>query len=218
MFTVETLSSEAWRRVWRLGRCLQWKHLARRPGAEFGGWGGLKVYKVAISLVLSGITSFNVRIVFMTTETVFEPEHSSTPNVDTKVNRRVGVMLGTAIEAKIDMVHAAMAGVPVKAFEDLKRSGYKEHEITWIVKPRTLRDRKKQGGRLTPEESDRWLRAAKAHALAVEVFGNEDKAIRWLHKPRKAFGGDSAIKIIKSETGYEIVEEALYNIDSGHFA
>lgn len=72
--------------------------------------------------------------------------------------------------------------------------------------------------RLTADETGRWFRAAKVHALASEVFGDEAKAMQWLHKPRKIFADLSAMEVIQTEAGAKLVEEALGQIDSGYFA
>lgn len=71
---------------------------------------------------------------------------------------------------------------------------------------------------LTQEESGRWLRAAKAQALALEVFGDQVKASQWLHKPRKQFEGQTAMGLIQTEAGAQLVEDTLNQIDSGYFA
>jgi uncharacterized protein (DUF2384 family) len=54
--------------------------------------------------------------------------------------------------------------------------------------------------------------------LAVEIFGNQEKAEAWLTKPRKLFKYQSALEFIEKEDGLERVKEVLYQIDSGYSA
>jgi uncharacterized protein (DUF2384 family) len=41
------------------------------------------------------------------------------------------------------------------------------------------------------------------------VFGDPQKALAWLHKPRKRFGDQSALAIIQSEAGAQLVGDTL---------
>lgn len=60
--------------------------------------------------------------------------------------------------------------------------------------------------------------ATKACDLAVEVFGRTDKALKWLNKPKIEFGWESAITIMDSPGGVDLVVEALIKIDEGYMA
>ena len=64
----------------------------------------------------------------------------------------------------------------------------------------------------------RWLRAARLQALAREVLGSDDKALQWLHKPRRMFDQLSAMELMKTEAGAQLVEEVLSQLDAGYFA
>src|SRR5437016_44145 len=69
-------------------------------------------------------------------------------------------------------------GIPMKAMAELLQ-----------IKSRTLL-RRKEEGRLHPDESDRVLRASRLFSHAVELFdGNEGAARRWLLAPQRALGG-----------------------------
>ena len=80
-------------------------------------------------------------------------------------------MLNSGISCAMDVVCLAREGIPLAAVERLEDEGFQKRDIDWIINPRTLRDRKHKSQRLTREESDRWFRAARVLALAVEVFG-----------------------------------------------
>jgi len=131
----------------------------------------------------------------------------------------VSKMAGTALKGHLDEVLLTQKGITPKALDALKQQlGLQPAELHWIIKPRTLSHRKEKHESLTPEETGRWLRAAKIQALALEVFGNQKKAVAWLHKSRKRFGDQSAIMLIQSEPGAQFVEETLNQIDAGYFA
>lgn len=152
------------------------------------------------------------------TTTVFTP--SSRPN-QTAFNRAmavVGKLAGVPLKTSLDEVRLAQCGIAPDAIERLEQLGASGAELHWIIKPRTLAHQKSKKEDLTQEETGRWLRAAKVHALALEVFGNQEKAIVWLQKPRQAFGGQSALVLIQSEAGAQLVEDTLNQLDAGYFA
>jgi putative toxin-antitoxin system antitoxin component (TIGR02293 family) len=59
---------------------------------------------------------------------------------------------------------------------------------------------------------------ARVKAEATRVFGDADRAERWLRKPIADFGGAAPLSLLSAENGLEVVEEALAQIDHGIFA
>jgi putative toxin-antitoxin system antitoxin component (TIGR02293 family) len=55
-------------------------------------------------------------------------------------------------------------------------------------------------------------------ALAEQIFGDNEKAHRWLRKPKRGLDGATPLASLGSEAGTQLVEEMLYRIDSGFFA
>lgn len=104
------------------------------------------------------------------------------------------------------------------AVNSLAASGYSEAEIFELVVPkRTLARRQAKQEPLTVEESDKALRLARIADLAGRVFGDGDKAHRWLRKPKRALNGLAPLAFLASETGARTVEQMLYRIDHGMF-
>jgi putative toxin-antitoxin system antitoxin component (TIGR02293 family) len=68
------------------------------------------------------------------------------------------------------------------------------------------------------DESDRLVRVARLYELGVKIFGNPDKARRWLSKPKRRFDGRSPLLMMRTSLGGIGVEEMLYQIDEGVFA
>lgn len=89
-------------------------------------------------------------------------------------------------------------------------------EITQI-KYRTL-SRRRQTGRLAPDESDRLLRLTRLFGNALELFeGNEEATRRWLTKPHQALGGVTPLELAKTEIGVAEVERLIGRLEHGVF-
>jgi putative toxin-antitoxin system antitoxin component (TIGR02293 family) len=105
------------------------------------------------------------------------------------------------------------------ALADLARHGYSDNEIWMLVVPkRTLARRVASKEPLTVEETDKALRLERVAALAKRVFGDPQKAYRWLRKPKRMLRGATPVAFLASETGARTVEEMLYRIEHGMFA
>ena len=131
---------------------------------------------------------------------------------------RVSEMVDVPLKTPVDMVRLTRRGVKPGVVDELVRQGFSRAEVNWIVPARTLTHRRQKKERLTAEESGRWLRAARLKALATEVLGDDDKALRWLHKPRRAFDNLTAMELMKTEAGAQLVEEMLGQLDAGYYA
>lgn len=94
--------------------------------------------------------------------------------------------------------------------------GYTEGEISGLVVPqRTLARRRADREALTVEETDKALRLGRIARLAGRVFGDLEKAYRWLRKPKRGLNGQTPVAFLASEEGARKVEEMLYRIDHG---
>lgn len=111
-------------------------------------------------------------------------------------------------------------GVPLSALEEFaKYSGIGLKELLEVViPPRTLKHRKERKEPLSLDESDRLARVARLYDLAVKVFGNPEKAHRWLSRSKARFEERSPLAMMRTELGGRQVEEMLYQIDEGVFA
>lgn len=130
-----------------------------------------------------------------------------------EVESGVIALMGGSIGARSDEL--IRNGVPLDALERLR----KEHGIdaydVGIINRRTHDHRRSKGKPLTPDEGDRLYRTSRIVILAEEIFGNREKAIRWLEKPRRALGGISALTAVTTTPGYEAVEELLQQLHYG---
>lgn len=106
--------------------------------------------------------------------------------------------------------------LPVSSIEALVRSGLSEAEVYRLIIPRrTLAHRISRREPLSREESDRVVRVARITAMAEQVFGDPDRAWRWLRKAKRSFEGGTPMDLLSTEAGARVVEEILARIDYG---
>lgn len=97
--------------------------------------------------------------------------------------------------------------------------GYSQDEIYMLVVPkRTLARRTANKEHLSVEETDKALRLDRIARHAARVFGNPDKANRWLRKPKHQLDGATPLSYLASEAGARVVEEMLTRVDYGMYA
>ena len=122
-------------------------------------------------------------------------------------------------EALLTEPRAPAARATPGALRSLAQRGYSSDEIFALVVPRrTFARRMKRREPLTVEETDRAIRLARVAELAERIFGDREKAHRWMRKPKLELGGATPLAYLASETGARTVEEMLWRIDSGFFA
>lgn len=103
--------------------------------------------------------------------------------------------------------------------QSLGALGYSADEINELVVPRrTLARRTAQNQPLSVEETDKAMRLMRVARHAAKVFGDAEKANRWLRKPKDRLDGETPIVFLHSETGARAVEEMLFQIEHGFFA
>ncbi len=83
---------------------------------------------------------------------------------------------------------------------------------------RTLARRQAANEPLSVEETDKALRLERVASLATRVFGDADKANRWLRKPKRHLDGATPLAFLGSEAGARVVEDMLQRIDFGMVA
>jgi putative toxin-antitoxin system antitoxin component (TIGR02293 family) len=134
--------------------------------------------------------------------------------------RRIEFKLGIGpVRSDRDLARVVEARLPLASVEALSNHGMSDEEIySYIVPRRTLAHRRSRGESLTHDESDRAVRIARMTSLAEEVFGDEEKAGRWLRKPKNRFEGRTPLEMLRTEAGARLVEEMLLQLDYGFAA
>lgn len=88
-------------------------------------------------------------------------------------------------------------------------------ERNHIIPLRTLKIRLAERQQLTVHESDRLFRFAHIIAMAGTLFGNDEKAKRWLSKPKERFSGKAPFAMLSTLPGTRLVEEMLIQVAEG---
>ncbi|OGF97919.1 MAG: hypothetical protein A2Z06_03925 [Candidatus Glassbacteria bacterium RBG_16_58_8] len=116
------------------------------------------------------------------------------------------------------MLERIRKGIPYRAWERfLRNTALSNHEAAILVRisPRTLQ-RRKEEGRLHPDESDRLLRATRIYAEALGLFeGKDERTRQWLTTPQPALGGSTPLEYASTELGAREVENLVGRLEHG---
>jgi putative toxin-antitoxin system antitoxin component (TIGR02293 family) len=116
------------------------------------------------------------------------------------------------------LAEAIEKGLPTENLELLRESGLTFTEMAAVIPHRTLKHRKARGENLTPEETERAVRIASTIALAEKVFGNPEKAMRWLRGKDDRLGDRTPLSMLKTEAGGKLIVSMLVGIAEGYFS
>lgn len=111
-----------------------------------------------------------------------------------------------------------------KVYEELKelrRQGGMDSEIQGVPDRFAALIKKIDAADVVPDgphESASTVRILDIRTLADRIFGDENKAEAWLHRPSTALSGQKPIDLLKDELGAAVVRETLEQIDNGIFA
>lgn len=130
---------------------------------------------------------------------------------------RLGGKLGVSrIRSDRDLAALVERRLPASAIKMLVRGGLSDAEVYRLIVPRrTLAHRMAKHQPLSREESDKAVRVARITATAEQVFGDSERAWRWMRKPKRRFDGKPPIEMLASEAGARLVEELIAQIDNG---
>lgn len=84
-----------------------------------------------------------------------------------------------------------------------------------IIPYTTPKRRLARGQRLSASESDRLFRIARVIAIAGVLFGDGEKAKRWLSTSKCCFSGKSPLEMLTTLQGSHLVEEMLNQAAEG---
>lgn len=129
---------------------------------------------------------------------------------------RLGV---PGIQSDEDLAAVVEKHLPSSAVGALVRSGLSDAEAYQLILPRrTLAHRVARQEPLSRDESDKAVRVARITARAEQVFGESERAFRWLRQPKHRFSGRKPVEMLATEAGARLVEEMITQFDHGIFA
>ena len=127
-------------------------------------------------------------------------------------------LLGLRARDTVALLRQIERGLSYAALERLQRNiDLSLRDLAELVRisPRTLA-RRKDKGRLDPDESDRLLRVARIFAKALGLFEGEFQAARgWLFAPQPALDGAAPIAFARTEVGAREVEQLIGRLEHG---
>lgn len=131
------------------------------------------------------------------------------------------ILLGMGLLETEELFKQVERGLPFRVLERLGRNlelPMKAVADLTQIRNRTLH-RRKEAGRLQPDESDRLLRVSRVFARAIELFEGDDRAARrWLSAPQRALGGAAPLALAKTELGALEVERLIGRLEHGVFS
>ena len=130
-------------------------------------------------------------------------------------------VLGNGIKNPGDLTHLIRKGLPAGSIIALAGKLHVGNSVLSRklgIPQRTLTRRLSQSLLLTPAESDRTVRMARVYANAIEMIGDEEKAIEWLSAPNRALGGEKPLDQLDTDTGARVVEDILGRIAYGVYS
>lgn len=130
-------------------------------------------------------------------------------------------VLGQTIKNSEDLTRLIRKGLPAGSITALAQKlqiGNSVLSRKLGIPQRTLTRRLSEASLLTPAESDRTVRMARVFANAVEMIGDEGRAILWLTTPNRALGGERPLDQLDTDVGARVVEDILGRIAYGVYS
>jgi putative toxin-antitoxin system antitoxin component (TIGR02293 family) len=143
-------------------------------------------------------------------ERVNEPVHHA-------YRLRLEALLHIPADAAEQRIHEIIAAgfEPTSIKTWCEQSNFSAAALSQVISMSTLHRRLARGQRLTLRESDRLIRLAHVTAMAETVFGNKEKAQRWLCKPKKRFACRAPIALLSTYPGTRLVEDLIVELAEG---
>ena len=135
-----------------------------------------------------------------------------------EVARKLGgaAVLGTIVRSQADLALAIRNRLPLTVLNGLRQAGMSEQEIeTFVIPQRTRRHRADRKQPLTVDESDRAVRLLRVQTVAEDIFGDKDKAGRWLRRALTELGNETPLVVAQTEAGARVIETILGKIAWG---
>jgi putative toxin-antitoxin system antitoxin component (TIGR02293 family) len=127
-------------------------------------------------------------------------------------------LLGLQVRDPIRILRLVEQGLEFRALERFqKNTQFSTSDLAGLVAItlRTLHRRKEQG-RLEPDESDRLLRVSRVFGKTLQLFEGDAEAARsWLSTPAKALGGERPITLARTDLGSREVEALIDRLEHG---
>lgn len=119
----------------------------------------------------------------------------------------------------LDIINSIQAGLPAKVVQEAAQwLELPTTTVELIIPRRTLERRLKADKPLSIEESDKLVRLIQTIARAMEVFGDQETALRWMKAPNRAMGGRTPFSVVNTSPGVELIKDILGRIEHGVYS
>ncbi len=132
--------------------------------------------------------------------------------------KQPGGSIGARYDSFLQAVEMIGSGLPVAAVSRLsKTSGLTLDRIKHFARiSEGSFARRKESGRLSPEESERLLRVSRVFERATALFdGDQNEARQWLETPIPSLGNRRPLDLTSTEPGAREVEDLIGRIEHG---
>jgi putative toxin-antitoxin system antitoxin component (TIGR02293 family) len=127
-------------------------------------------------------------------------------------------LLGLKASRTQELITQIKRGLAYTAWESfIRNTDFRKEDAVGLVQitARTL-SRRKEEGRLQPDESDRLVRAARILGHALDLFeGDKESARGWLMTSQPALGGSTPLEYATTDVGAREVEALIGRLEHG---
>lgn len=132
--------------------------------------------------------------------------------------QRAGGSLGMPYDTQLQAERLLQAGLPFSVIARFQSaSGLTLDRIKQVARlSEGSFSRRKQSGRLSPDQSERLLRISRVFELATSLHeGDQNDARQWLETPIPALGNRRPLDLAGTEPGARQVEDLIGRIEHG---
>ena len=145
------------------------------------------------------------------------PQISPAPNLFERIKKLLGLHL--PLRSEEDILRLVLQGLPTSSLDRLLKHGVDRSVVVPLIGAETtIRRRVQEEAKFTAAESERLMRVIRVYAQAVDLFGDEETAKRWLMTPAQWLADSPPIKPIMlaaPEPGARLIEQSLLRTAHG---
>jgi putative toxin-antitoxin system antitoxin component (TIGR02293 family) len=131
-----------------------------------------------------------------------------------------GKSIGLSASRTPELIQQVRKGLPFRALRTFStETGFAPSKIAEAIGiPERTLARRRNAGRLAPDESERLLRISTVFEKAVTLFeGDVDAALNWLSAPSRALADNTPWEYARFEPGARDVEDLIGRMEHGVF-
>jgi putative toxin-antitoxin system antitoxin component (TIGR02293 family) len=126
-------------------------------------------------------------------------------------------ILGRGVRSPEELAERVRAGLPFATLSAVMAQYDLARDVVCTILRLSRRNylRRKEQGRLSPDESDRLYRLARVLAHADRVFEDPAESGDWIRTPNEALGKQQPLALLDTDIGVQRVDQVLGRIEHG---